>query len=473
MIKLRKFFGDKAFYRTVLAIAVPIMIQSGITQFVGLLDNLMVGGIGTEEFGGVAIANQLIFVFNLCIFGGLSGAGIFSAQFSGINDNEGMGQVLRFKLYFVAVMSCIGVLVLSVFGRPLINLFLHEGSQEGNLAEALEFGLDYLRIMLWGLFPYAVSQCYASSLKETGETVVPMIGSGAAVLVNLLLNYLLIYGKLGFPVMGVRGAAVATVISRLVELGIIVIWAHTHTDRFAFFRKLLSSFKVPKALCLDIVKRGTPLMLNEMLWSLGMTALTACYSMRGFAVVNALNISSTVSNLFNVVFMAIGSSIAIIVGNLLGANKLDEARDTDRKIIALAVAGCLLFGSLLAAFAKPISNLYNTSSEVRSLAVSFLLICAAAMPFNAFTHGCYFTLRSGGQTRITMLFDSCYVWVICIPIALALVKLTNLSIVPIYAICSSLELIKCVIGFFLVKSDKWMRNIISCGDNKAAGQPSF
>ncbi|MBS7259332.1 MAG: MATE family efflux transporter [Eubacteriales bacterium] len=460
-MKIRKLFGDKAFYRMVLAIAVPVMVQSGITQFVSLLDNLMVGRIGTEEFGGVAIANQLIFVFNLCIFGGLSGAGIFSAQFSGKNDVDGMRHVLRFKLYFVIAASVLGILILHFFGSPLISLFLHEGSEEGDLVKTLNFGLDYLKIMLIGLPLYAVSQCYASSLKETGETFIPMIGSGTAVLVNLVFNYILIFGKFGFPVMGVKGAAIATVLSRVVELAIIAIWAHTHTKRFGFFSKLYSSFKVPKALTFDIIKKGSPLMFNELLWSMGMSTLTACYSMRGLATVNALNISSTVSNLFNVVFMAIGSSIAIIVGNLLGAGKFEEARDTDRKIITMSVLGCFIFGSLLAVSAKYIPNLYETTDEVKSLATSFLLICAVSMPFNAFTHGCYFTLRSGGQTKITMAFDSCFVWVICIPLAYCLANFTSIPIIPMFIICTATELIKCVIGYFFVKSDRWVKNIVN------------
>ena len=460
-MKIRKLFGDKAFYRMVLAIAVPVMVQSGITQFVSLLDNLMVGRIGTEEFGGVAIAHQLIFVFNLCIFGGLSGAGIFSAQFSGKNDVDGMRHVLRFKLYFVIAASVLGILILHFFGSPLISLFLHEGSEEGDLVKTLNFGLDYLKIMLIGLPLYAVSQCYASSLKETGETFIPMIGSGTAVLVNLVFNYILIFGKFGFPVMGVKGAAIATVLSRVVELAIIAIWAHTHTKRFGFFSKLYSSFRVPKALTFDIIKKGSPLMFNELLWSMGMSTLTACYSMRGLATVNALNISSTVSNLFNVVFMAIGSSIAIIVGNLLGAGKFEEARDTDRKIITMSVLGCFIFGSLLAVSAKYIPNLYETTDEVKSLATSFLFICAVSMPFNAFTHGCYFTLRSGGQTKITMAFDSCFVWVICIPLAYCLANFTSIPIIPMFIICTATELIKCVIGYFFVKSDRWVKNIVN------------
>ena len=468
---LSKFIGTKAFYGAVLAIVVPVVIQNGVSQFVNVLDNLMVGRLGTEQMSGVAIANQLIFVFNLTIFGGLSGASIFGAQFAGKRDTDGMRHVLRFKLFICAAVSAAALVVLGFFHRPLLNLFLHESGAEGDLLSTLEYGSKYVLIMLLGLVPNAISMCYAFSLRETGETFVPMVGSGSAVLVNLLFNWLLIFGKLGFPALGVLGAAVATVISRFVELLIIVIYAHTHTARFPFFKGVYRSLYVPKSLAKQIVLKGTPLLLNETFWSLGMTTMMQCYSTRGISAVAALNISSTVSNLFNIVFMSVGSSIGIIVGNLLGANKLEEAKDTDRKIIALSVGTCLVFGAALAAAAPFIPRLYNTGDEVKRLATSFLWVSACMMPFNAFTHACYFTLRSGGQTKITMLFDSCFVWAICIPVAFVLSRFTALPILPLFAVCCSLELIKCVIGYFFVRSERWVVNIVRDEHSDGGAEP--
>lgn len=457
---LSKLIGTRAFYKTVLVIVIPVVIQNGVSQFVNVLDNLMVGRIGTEQMSGVAIANQLIFVFNLTVFGGLSGASIFGAQFAGKKDTDGIRHVLRFKLLICAVICAVALIVLGFFHRPLLSLFLHESGAEGDLAATLEYGSRYVLIMLIGLVPAAISMCYAFSLRETGETFIPMVGSGSAVLVNLLFNWLLIFGKLGLPALGVLGAAIATVISRFAELAIIVTYAHTHTARFPFFKGVYRSFYVPGALAKQIVRKGTPLLLNEAFWSFGMTTMMQCYSTRGISAVAALNISSTVSNLFNIVFMSIGSSIGIIVGNLLGANKLEEARDTDRRIIALSVCTCLFFGAALSIAAPFIPRLYNTGDEVKRLATGFLWVSAGMMPFHAFTHACYFTLRSGGQTKITMLFDSCFVWAICIPVAFVLSRFTTLPVLPLYLICCSLELIKCVFGFVLVKSGRWIVNIV-------------
>lgn len=189
---MKKFIGDKNFYKMILAIAVPIMIQNGITNFVGLLDNIMVGRIGTEQMSGAAIVNQLIFVYNLCIFGGVSGAGIFTAQYFGQKDNEGVRNTFRYKLWMALILTVGTVVVFLIGGEQLISMYLHgEGSVE-NLAATLAYGKQYLYIMLIGLPPFMMVQVYASTLRECGETVTPMKAGITAVVINLVFNYILI-----------------------------------------------------------------------------------------------------------------------------------------------------------------------------------------------------------------------------------------------------------------------------------------
>ena len=223
---MKKFIGDKKFYLMVLGIAVPIMIQNGITNFVSLLDNIMVGQVGTEQMSGVAIVNQLIFVYNLCIFGGLSGAGIFTAQYYGQKDDEGIRHTFRYKIWMAVILTSMAVALFLAAGEPLIQMYLNGSSDGGDLQATLLYGKQYLWIMLLGLPPFMMVQIYASTLRECGETVVPMKAGIAAVFVNLAFNYLLIYGKFGFPRMGVAGAALATVLSRYVEAVIVLCWTH-------------------------------------------------------------------------------------------------------------------------------------------------------------------------------------------------------------------------------------------------------
>lgn len=464
----QKFFGDKAFYKMVLLVAVPIIIQNGITNFVGLLDNIMVGRVGTEQMSGVAIVNQLMTVFNISIFGAISGAGIFGAQFFGCKDHKGVQNTFRFKIFSCMALVVVCLVIFGFWGEELILLYLHgEAQDEASLQAALHYGKQYLWVMMLGLFPFGVEQIYTSTMRECGETVVPMKAGVAAVLINLVLNTILIFGMFGIPALGVAGAAIATVISRYVQAAIVVIWTHRHADKLPFIEGAYKTLEIPGNLVVNILKKGTPLMLNEILWSVGMAILMQCYSVRGLDAVAALNISSTISNLFNVVFLAMGSALSIVVGQLLGAGRLEEAREADTRMIVFTVMSCLVMGSLMVLFAPLFPRLYNTTDTVKSLATSFMRVAAVCMPLQGFMHATYFTLRSGGKTVVTFLFDSAYVWCVNIPVAFVLSRFTNVPIVPLYFICQMVDIMKCVVGFILVKKGIWL-NILVGEKNGAA-----
>ncbi len=456
-----KFIGDRAFYKMVLAIAVPIMIQNGITNFVSLLDNIMIGQIGTEQMSGVAIVNQLLFVYNLCLFGGVSGAGIFTAQYFGQKNQEGIRQTVRFKIWLLSLITLTTILLLLLAGDSLITLYLQGDGTPESAAATLRYGRDYLQIMLPGLIPFMLVQIYASTLRECGQTILPMKAGVIAVFVNLAFNYILIYGKFGAPALGVRGAAIATVISRCVEAAIVLIHTHRHKEQNPFVEGLYSTLKVPAGLTAKIIAKGTPLLLNETLWAAGMATLTQCYSIRGLNVIAALNISNTIGNIFNIVFIALGDSVAIIVGQLLGAGKMREARDTDNKLIAFSVFSCTLIAAVMLGLAEFFPLLYNTNSEARSLATWFIMLTAVFMPQNAFLHASYFTLRSGGKTIITFLFDSVFIWCVSVTIAFLLSRYTALPVIAVYTFVQMGDWIKCVIGFLLVRKGIWLQNIIS------------
>ena len=457
---MRKLIGDKKFYKMVLLIAIPIMIQNGITNFVSLLDNIMVGQVGTDQMSGVAIVNQLIFVFNLCIFGGVSGAGIFSSQFYGQKNHQGVKEALRFKLIICGIITILGLGVLMLDGKDLIGLYLHEGSDTGNLEATLKYGEQYLAIMLIGLIPFAVSQSYSSTLRETEETVIPMKAGVAAVGVNLVINYLLIFGKFGCPKLGIQGAAIGTVISRYVECIIVVSWTHKHQERNLFAKGLYKNFSVPMNLAKQITIKGMPLILNEAFWAAGTAALMQCYSVRGLSVVAGLNIASTIANLFNVVFIALGSSVSIVVGPLLGAGKMEEAKETAHKMIVFFFFFYLIMGGVMILVAPLFTAIYNTTDEVKTLAAWFIRVAALCMPIYGFLHATYFTIRSGGKTFITFLFDSVFLWVVSVPLAFCLANYSLIHIIPIYLICQLADLIKCIIGYILLKREIWLENLV-------------
>ena len=456
----KKYLGDRAFYKMLLGVCLPIVVQNAITTFVGLLDNIMVGRTGTDPMTGVSIANQLTFVFNILIFGAISGAGIFTSQFHGSRDHDGVRYTTRFKLIICSVITAAGIVVFSLFREQIISLYISGSASVGDPAATLKYGSDYLAVILIGLLPFAITQSYAGTLRETGETVVPMLAGVAAVLVNLFLNWVLIFGMLGAPALGAIGAAIATVVSRYVEMLIVVIWTHSHSKRNPFAKGLYRSAYIPWRITREIIRKGTPLLLNESLWSFGIAAVTMCYSVRGLEVVSANNICVTVMNLFNVVYLSLGSAISIIVGNSLGAGKTEEAVGIDRKLLAVSVASSIATGLVMAAVAPVFPMFYNTEPEIRSLASKLILAVAAGMPIQSFLNACYFTLRSGGKTVITFIFDSGAIWAINFPLVYILTHFAPGIPVEMIMLAEQMSgLIRCAIGLVLVRKRVWLNNL--------------
>lgn len=455
-----KFIGDKAFYQKVLFLAVPMIIQNAITSFVSFLDNIMVGQIGTEQMSGVAIINQLMFVFNICIFGGVSGAGIFGTQYYGKGDYEGQKYTFRFKLYACLIISGIALLLFGFADESLISLYLSDNGSIGDISLALGYAQEYLAIMMIGLIPFAISQTYINTMRESGQSLVPMLASITAVLTNLVLDYILIFGIFSIPAMGVAGAALATVIARFIECLIVVIWTHRNPKKNPYIVGAYRGLSIPRSILKEVFKKGSPLMLNEMLWACGMAVIAQCYAFRGLEVVAAQNISSTITNLFNIVYIQLGSCISIVVGQLLGAGKLKEAKDADNKMIFFSVGCCSCVSLIMIALGGFFPNIYNTEESIKELAKIFIIISALVMPLCAFSHCAYFTLRSGGKTVVTFLFDSVYTWVLVIPFAYTLSHFTTLPIITVFFLVQFTEMVKVIIGFFMVKSNVWLQNIV-------------
>lgn len=454
-------FNAKSFYKKTLLIAVPVMVQNLITNFVAMIDNIMVGRVGTEQMSGVAIANQLLFVFNITIFGAISGAGIFCAQFFGKKDYKGVQNTFRFKLITVAVLSVIGIAVFMLFGDSLIQLYLHDADKGIDLDKTFGYAKQYIWIMLVGLVPFAFEQAYSGTLREGGVANPPMVAGIAAVVTNTILNYLLIFGIGIFPEMGVAGAAIATVIARYVQLAIVAVWTHRNSGKLGYVKGLYRSMRIPAKLSRQIFFKGLiPLATNECLWSASIAVLSQCYSLRGIDVVAGMNISTTVTNLFNVMFIAFGSGVSVVIGQLLGANELDTAKKVAPRLIVMAGLICVVVGGVMAVFSGVFPLIYNTTDDVRALASSFIFISAVTMPIHSALHSTYFTLRSGGKTLITFLFDSAFSWGVSVPLAYCLAHFTDMHIVTLYLCVQLVEVVKCGVGAYLIKKGVWLSNIV-------------
>lgn len=457
---LKKYIGDKSFYKRVLIIAIPMMIQNGITNFVSLLDNIMVGQVGTAQMSGVSIVNQLMFVFNLTVFGLTTGAGIFTAQFHGSKDVEGVRYTFRYKFIssMLATLACIAVLYFAQ--TPLITTFLQgEGTAE-DAAEILKYGKEYLIITLWGMIPFALNSVYCSTLRECGQTMVPMVSGITAVFTNLILNYIFIFGKLGLPAMGAAGAALATTISRFVELGVVAIWTHTHPEKNPFVKGVYRSLRIPLALLGQLLIRCLPLLLNELSWALAKTFMNQCYSTCSLEVMSAINIMSTLNNLSNVVSMSFGNTLGIILGQMLGAGRSkDEVWKAYKQLIFLVFATSMVFGIVLAALSHAFPMLYNTTDSIRDITTSLILIMALIKPVSAYVMAAYHTLRCGGNTLLTFAYDGLPMFLLGVPLAFILSRYTNISILPMFFICQMPDVVKMIAGMYMIRSRRWMNRL--------------
>lgn len=451
---------DRTIYKRALRLAVPMMIQNGITNMVTLVDNVMVGSLGTEAMTAVSIVGQLIFVYNLAVFGGISGPGIYGAQFYGQRNAEGFRNTVRMKMWICAFCVLAGLAIFLCAGENLIGLYLHGESAMVDAALTMDYAKQYLSIMLITIVPFVITQIYASSLRETGDSVKPMVAGIISVFVDIVFNYLLIYGKFGFTQLGVRGAAIATVMARIVEMLVVVVWAHIRKQEHEFLQGLYHTLLVPRDLMGKMIKKGLPIFFNEFLWAGGIAALTQCYSTRGLEIVSGLNISNAICNLLNVVFVALGSAVGILSGQTLGASQYEKAKKNAFQLMWFTGAICLGLTVILISVSGVFPKFYDTSEQVRNYGQWFIIVTALFFPVQGFLNALYFTLRSGGKTFVTFLFDSVYSWAVTLPIALSLCFLTDLPILGVYAIVQAADIVKVIVGYVMIQKGIWISNIV-------------
>ena len=435
------------------------MIQNGITNAVGLVDHIMVGSLGTEAMTAVSIVGQLLFVFSLALFGGVSGPGIFTAQFHGQGNSEGVRASTRMKALIAIAVTGIGITTLLLGQGLLFNLYLHGESAQIDAALTLSNAADYLHIMLFGLPALAVSFIYVSTLRETGDSVKPMAAGIVSVAADVLFNWLLIYGNLGFPRLGVKGAAIATVIARYLELLVLIVWTYARRKRHPFVQGLWRTLVIPRALRRKMLVKTVPIFCNEFLWAAGLAALTQCYSMRGLTVVAGINISNVLCNLFNVVFVALGYAVGILVGQSLGAGEFDRAKKESFTLTVFTALLCFGLSGGLIALSGAFPSIYDTTDEVRTLATHFIIATALFFPVQGILNSLNFTLRSGGKTLVTFLFDSVFSWAVTVPLALTLCLFTDLHVLSVYAIVQAADIIKIIIGATMIKKNVWVNNL--------------
>lgn len=449
-LNIKSFFGDKAFYKQVTGICLPIMAQQFVTSFVNLIDNVMVGGVGQAALTSVTVANRFYMIASSILFGLCGGAGIFIAQNHGAEKYDRCQKILNINI-------TIGVLIMAAFSSVLffnpawtIHLF-------SKTPEIVELSLDYVSYAKYTYIPYGFSISCMMAMRAIGINKIQLKVGIVTVLTNSVLNYIFIYGKLGVPAMGVKGAALATMIARFVEMGIylIILLRQKHFYKL----DIVGLFKLDFSLLKSMLSKAVPLVGNELFYSLGMSLIFKSYMRSDELLVAAISVVDTVMNLAFIVFGGLSSSIAIFIGGKLGAGKLDEAKGDAKKIITFGVMVSIVLGLMLFLVAPYIHNLYVLSDEAAAAVLLLVRIKSVLMPIYVVNVCTFFVLRAGGDTFSTMLIDSGFLWAAPVLISTLLSIYTGIGLVPLYIIIELLDLVKMFIAFWFLKRGKWVRNL--------------
>lgn len=454
---IKKFFGDMKFYKLVIIVAFPLMLQQLATNSVNLLDNLMIGQLGDAALGGVAAVNRFYMISIFATNGVLAASSIYIAQFFGAQDEEHMKQSFRFALLSAYLFGIVSFLLGIFFPRQIVSFFTQD-------VLVIEQGIDYMRIAAWTFLFMALSLSISTGMRSIGESHIPLRISVAAVLINGVLNYILIFGHLGLPAMGVEGAAYATLIARIIEAGVFL---YTVINRhFPFVTAIKDLFKMSKRLVRAIIIKASPLALNEILWSSGMAILFKFYATRGSQVLSAYSITSTISDLFFVLFGGMAVASTVLISQPLGANKLEEARSNAYKLIGFSLMVSFIFGFMMFVSSFFIPGFYNISAEANAIATTMLRIMSGMFWIYTINTECYFILRAGGDTKSTLIMDSLYMWCVNLPIVGAFCYLTSAPILVLYLIGQSTDILKMVFSFHLVKKERWVVNLTNVVHNE-------
>jgi len=455
MLQLKQRFGPWSFYRNVLVVALPVMTQQFIMSMVSLIDNFMVAGLGDVSMAAVNVTNHLFFVYFVLINVTCQAGGIYIAQFKGANDNEGMKHAFRFKVIFATAIAMLAFIVSRSLTNPLIAMMTTANISQ---QEIVSVGSRYLKLISWTFLPTAISSAIGTSFRDTARPKIPLIISIFATLINTTGNWILIYGNLGAPRLEVEGAAIATIIARLFELCVFVIYSTW--DRAPFF--VIRIFNIHKKLIKEILYKSSMIFVSEISWISSETIMIAMYNRRGGAeVVAGMAAGWTIANLFFILFGGIYTASAILIGGTLGSGQLDEAR---RRSVWLksgsVVAGIIMAlpSAIVSFFLVPLV-FSNLSAEARANCLGLVYVILAYLPLWGLLNTQFAISRAGGDTAMGMYADLSVNTVLFAPGAFLLSYLTTIAPVPMLAILKTSDIAKYLICRHLMRKEKWVRNL--------------
>ncbi|KYH34761.1 multidrug resistance protein MdtK [Clostridium tepidiprofundi DSM 19306] len=447
-----KCLKNKDFYQKLLTIALPIALQNLISSSLNIVDNVMIGSLKETAIASVGLANQYFFLFILLLFGINSGCAIFIAQYWGKKDIKNIRKVLGISIIASTFLAIFYTSLAFFFPNMILRIFTND-------IKIISLGSDYLKIVCFSYLFTAISFSYGFACRSVGKPKIPMYVSAIALIINTCLNYLFIFGHLGFPKMGVKGAAIATLISRSIEL--ILLLSVIYIKKGVLAAKITELFDLSKTFVLNIFKTAIPVILNEAFWSLGTSLYSAAYARIGTEAIASVQIANTVQSLFMIVSMGIANACAIMIGNKIGADKREEAILYSKKFTVLSFTSGIVIGVILFLTSPIILSAFNISQRTYNNAKFVITIMSIFLPFKFYTTTLIVgILRSGGDTRFSLFLETGCVWLIGVPMAFLGALVWQLPIYWVVTLVSLEEVVKSIIGFPRVLSKNWIRSVI-------------
>ncbi|HOK62310.1 MAG TPA: MATE family efflux transporter [Soehngenia sp.] len=447
-----KALKDKVFLKTMLTIALPVAIQNLVSSSLNMVDTLMISNLGSASIAGVGLANQVFFLYILLTFGINSGGAIFIAQYWGKEDVKNVNKSMGFAIMSSLIIGIVFTLAALISPKLILGIFTKE-------ADVIDVGVKYLRIVSLSYIITAISFSYSIALRTTGKPHVPLIISIISLGTNTLLNYILIFGKFGAPALGVRGAAIATVIARIVEFVLLLYVVYRRNEHLNANLKEL--FGWDKEFIKKYISVTYPVILTEGFWALGQIMYTIAYAQLGKTATASIQLTNTIQNMFFVVVKGLASACSIMVGSKIGAEEYEEAYDYAMSFIVLSTVSGVILGLSLTLSADLILKLFNNLEPlVYSSARSIIIIMGLTFVVRVYNNiSIVGVLRSGGNTKVAMRIDLSSVWLIGVPLAFMGSMVLKLPVQYLFLLITTEEIVKAILGFPIIKSKKWIQNI--------------
>ncbi|WP_148257807.1 MATE family efflux transporter [Leadbettera azotonutricia] len=452
-MKKPSLFGDKEFYRSLLTIAVPIMLQNLINSLVNMLDTIMIGRLGTVEIAAVGLGNQVFFLYNLFLFGICSGGAIFTAQFWGKGDVQGIRKNMGFCMTLNVMVAAVYTLAAVFFPETLIGIYSRDPL-------VIEAGAAYLKVLAPSFAPFALSLALVLTLRSVERVRLAIAATLIALSLNAVLNYLLIFGIGPFPVMGVRGAALATVISRYVEA--IVLFVVSYARHYAPAGRLKELLAFNMAYAGRFFRLALPVIFNEGLWSMGVTMQNLIFARTHTDAIAAFNITNTVSQLTWVVFIGLGNGVAVLIGKKIGEGKEQEAREYASRITRFSPVVSIGAILILLPLTQLLPFVFNVNPSVLAITTQMFIVLCCAYPFRAFNMAAMIGVcRAGGDTVFCIIYDTALMWIVALPLGAIASFVFKAPVWVIYLCINGEEMIKVLLGIWRLRTGKWLHNVVN------------